>query len=130
MGGAIGGAFTNAVMGVKDGQERIGNWTQFAEFNILIDPEAAKHILATEGLREKVTMVPLDLTHLVLATKEVRQLLLWGTNGDEVKKGDEGEGKSKLRKMLVELLMFFAKTYGYVYRFIRRFLSFFHHHPI
>lgn len=38
MGGAIGGGFTTAVYGVVDNIARIGNWTQFAEFNIFVDP--------------------------------------------------------------------------------------------
>jgi uridine nucleosidase len=36
MGGAIGGGFTNAPMGKVDGKERVGNWTNWAEFNIYV----------------------------------------------------------------------------------------------
>jgi len=125
MGGAIGGGFSPAVMGVVNGAERIGNWTQFAEFNIIIDPEAAAGIFENEVLRGKMTMVPLDLSHQVLATRQVRELLLYGPEGRSGKgpgpaaaevdeRAAEGEGKSTLRRMLVELLMFFAKTYEYV----------------
>lgn len=123
MGGAIGGGFTNAVLGSVDGVPRVGNWTQFAEFNVLADPEAAAFIFGREGLREKTTLIPLDVTHLVLTTREVRDLLLWGPPekrgpqeqqqqiGEGRFEGEEVTGKSKLRVMLVELLMFFAKTY-------------------
>jgi purine nucleosidase len=45
-----------------------GNWSAVAEFNIIIDPEAA-HIVFNEGW--PVTMVGLDLTHQALATPEV-----------------------------------------------------------
>lgn len=45
-----------------------GNWTATAEFNILIDPEAA-HIVFAESW--PVTMVGLDVTHQALATPEV-----------------------------------------------------------
>lgn len=45
-----------------------GNWSPVAEFNIVIDPEAA-HIVFNE--RWPVTMVGLDLTHQALATPEV-----------------------------------------------------------
>ena len=45
-----------------------GNWTPAAEFNILIDPEAA-HIVFTAGWQ--VVMVGLDATHQALATPEV-----------------------------------------------------------
>ncbi|MGW7520496.1 uridine-preferring nucleoside hydrolase UriH [Streptomyces sp. NPDC054796] len=46
-----------------------GNWSAVAEFNIVIDPEAA-HIVFNEPW--PVTMVGLDLTHQALATEEVR----------------------------------------------------------
>ncbi|KAB5536521.1 Inosine/uridine-preferring nucleoside hydrolase domain-containing protein [Coniochaeta sp. 2T2.1] len=91
MGGAVGGGFTPAVMGTVAGVPRVGNWTQFAEFNVLADPEAAAWIFDTVALAGKTTLVPLDVTHLVLATEEVQ------------------------KKMLVELLFFFAKTYRDVF---------------
>jgi uridine nucleosidase len=117
MGGALGGGFTPAVLGEVDGVPRVGNWTQFAEFNVMADPEAAAAIFSHRELARKTTLIPLDVTHLVLTTAEVRDLLLYGR--EEVEKvggggGGEGrkrQGKSKLRVMLVELLMFFAKTY-------------------
>lgn len=120
MGGAIGGGFTSAVLGMVDGVPRVGNWTQFAEFNILADPEAAAALFGHVILKKKITLVPLDLSHLVLATKEVQELLLYGSGGKgrrgEREDGGEGrarEGKTTLRVMLVELLLFFAKTYRY-----------------
>lgn len=48
MGGAVGGGFTDAVLGKVGGVERFGNWTPFAEFNIVIDGmvgEAARVVL-------------------------------------------------------------------------------------
>ncbi|QHC24266.1 uridine-preferring nucleoside hydrolase UriH [Streptomyces sp. GS7] len=45
-----------------------GNWSAVAEFNIIIDPEAA-HIVFNE--KWPVTMVGLDLTHQALATPDV-----------------------------------------------------------
>jgi uridine nucleosidase len=106
MGGALGGGFSEAIMGKVDEVERVGNWTQFAEFNILIDPEAAADIFGNAELAGKTTLIPLDLTHQVLATKDVQELLLYGVEGEQT-----GVGKTVLRTMLVELLMFFAKTY-------------------
>lgn len=47
-----------------------GNWSATAEFNIVIDPEAA-HIVFNEAW--PLTMVGLDLTHQALATLEVRE---------------------------------------------------------
>ena len=46
----------------------VGNWSPVAEFNILVDPEAA-HIVFSAGW--ELTMVGLDLTHQALATDEV-----------------------------------------------------------
>lgn len=43
-----------------------GNWTPAAEFNILVDPEAA-HIVFNSGI--PVTMCGLDVTHKALVTK-------------------------------------------------------------
>jgi uridine nucleosidase len=115
MGGAVGGGFTPAVMGSVAGVPRVGNWTQYAEFNVLADPEAAAWIFDTAALAAKTTLVPLDVTHLVLATEEVQKLLLWGREGQTENQLEGSKGaKSTLRKMLVELLFFFAKTYRYV----------------
>ena len=50
------------------GGYHVGNWSAVAEFNIIIDPEAA-HIVFNE--KWPVVMVGLDLTHQALATPEV-----------------------------------------------------------
>ncbi|KAI1420610.1 inosine-uridine preferring nucleoside hydrolase-domain-containing protein [Xylaria sp. FL1777] len=121
MGGGIGGGFTPAVMGRVDDVERVGNYSQWAEFNVLIDPEAAAALLHDPILAPKSTLVPLDLTHLVLATKQVQDLLLRGasaasaTSALENLENREVKAKSTLRQMLVELLMFFAETYRDVF---------------
>lgn len=47
-----------------------GNWTAAAEFNIWVDPEAARIVFEEPW---QVTMVGLDLTHQALATEEVSQ---------------------------------------------------------
>ncbi|ESZ90833.1 hypothetical protein SBOR_8778 [Sclerotinia borealis F-4128] len=106
MGGAIGNGFTGAVMGVVGDRERIGNWSVWAEFNILVDPEAAAFIFEHEVLRGKTTLIPLDVTHQVLATRELMDVL----RGEK-----EGVSGSALRIMLVELLGFFAATYDRVF---------------
>lgn len=114
MGGSIGGGFTPAVMGRVDQVERIGNYTQWAEFNILIDPEAAASLFENPDLAAKTTLVPLDLTHLVLATAEVQDMLLHGKDAGGEENGGK-RGKTDLRVMLVELLNFFAQTYKDVF---------------
>jgi uridine nucleosidase len=121
MGGAVGGRFTPAVLGTVDGVARVGNWTQYAEFNVLADPEAAAFIFGSRELARKTTLIPLDVSHLVLTTAEVRDLILYGreevekegATGEKGQGEGRGKGKTRLRTMLVELLMFFAKTYRY-----------------
>ncbi|KAK9769796.1 putative Inosine-uridine preferring nucleoside hydrolase [Seiridium cardinale] len=112
MGGSVGGGFTPAVLGKVDGVERIGNYTPWAEFNILIDPEAAASLFDNKVLKSKITLIPLDLTHLVLATNDVQETILYGPGHDGEK---SGKGKTELRTMLVELLNFFAATYRDVF---------------
>ena len=72
----------------------VGNWSATAEFNIIIDPEAA-HIVFNEAW--PLTMVGLDLTHQALATPEVRARI-------------EAIGTTPSR-FVGELLDFFATTY-------------------
>lgn len=113
MGGAIGGGFTSAPMGTVDGEgERFGNWTPWAEFNIYCDPEAAQAVFPNPKLAEKTTLIPLDLTHQMLATREVQRSLLSGQGS----KSDVAEGSSTpVRKLFNEILVFFAKTYADIF---------------
>jgi len=50
------------------GGVHVGNWSAVAEFNIIIDPEAA-HIVFNEPW--PLTMIGLDATHQALATDEI-----------------------------------------------------------
>lgn len=71
-----------------------GNRTPAAEFNILVDPEAAAIVFEADW---PVTMVPLDLTHQAIATAAVLQRIsAIGT---------------QLADIAVELMTFFGKTY-------------------
>lgn len=115
MGGAIGSSFTPAPMGTVASKSRIGNWSEHAEFNILVDPEAASFLLSHPTLSLKTTLIPLDVTHLVLATPEVQELLHYGKNRHVVVPGGKDGKPSTLRQMLIELLNFFAKTYADVF---------------
>lgn len=72
----------------------VGNWSSVAEFNIVIDPEAA-HVVFTESW--PVVMVGLDLTHQAIATPEVVDRF-------------RAIGTAQSR-FVVELLEFFGSTY-------------------
>ena len=76
------------------GGYHVGNWSAVAEFNIIIDPEAA-HIVFNESW--PVVMVGLDLTHQALATPDVvERIAAIGTAP---------------AKFVVELMDFFTATY-------------------
>jgi purine nucleosidase len=72
----------------------VGNWSAVAEFNIVIDPEAA-HIVFGESW--PVTMVGLDLTHQALATPDVEAAIA-------------AVGTSPAQ-FVVELMDFFRESY-------------------
>ena len=77
-----------------------GNWSAVAEFNIVVDPEAA-HIVFNAGW--PLTMVGLDLTHQALATPAVAErIAAVGT---------------RPARFVGELLDFFAETYREVQGF-------------
>jgi uridine nucleosidase len=110
MGGAIGGGFTNAPQRTIAGEgERFGNITPYAEFNIFIDPESAKSILSNKTLAAKTTLVTLDLTHLFLATEKVQNAMLHGYDPNSLTSGSE---PSLVRKLFVEILVFFGQAYN------------------
>ncbi len=71
------------------GGYHVGNWSAVAEFNIIIDPEAA-HIVFNE--KWPVVMVGLDLTHQALATPEVveQDRRTSDTGAGQVRPGTDG----------------------------------------
>ena len=74
------------------------------------DPEAAESIFSNRTLAAKTTLIPLDLTHQVLATRQVQQTLLKGTLPM-----NSSTAALNLRQMFHDLLVFFAHTYSEVY---------------
>src|SRR4051794_6119918 len=76
------------------GGAREGNWSAVAEFNIVIDPEAAAIVF---GAGWPLTMVGLDVTHQAVATPEVRAAIARVGTGPAVFVG--------------ELMEFFKKAY-------------------
>ncbi|KAL4927952.1 uridine-cytidine N-ribohydrolase [Aspergillus undulatus] len=109
MGGGVGDGFADAPISHVAGHEnRIGNVTPLAEFNIYCDPEASQSIFSNEVLAPKTFLMTLDLTHQVLGTREVQSRILHGD-------GDKSTPPTVLRQMLYELLVFFASTYETVF---------------
>jgi uridine nucleosidase len=80
-----------------------------------VDPEAAQLVFSNFELAAKTTLIPLDVTHQVLASKEVQNLLLRGRNFEESETMDKPEKPSTLRTMFVELLNFFSHSYATVF---------------
>ena len=110
MGGAIGNRFTDAPLGMVEGEgPRFGNWSPWAEFNIYADPEAAKWVFRNRTLAEKTTLIPLDVTHLVRGTDPVQSMLFgpW----KHVLHNDKKRKLSSVRSLMQEILNFFASTY-------------------
>ncbi|KKK12283.1 hypothetical protein P175DRAFT_0478478 [Aspergillus ochraceoroseus IBT 24754] len=104
MGGGVGNGFTDAPMSkLEGGKDRIGNVTPLAEFNIYCDPEASQSIFSNPILAAKTFLITLDLTHQVLASREIQTRILHGD--------DPSAAPTVLRQMLYELLIFFASTY-------------------
>lgn len=75
-----------------------------AEFNVWIDPHAAKFLLTDPGIKRKCILIPLNLTHKALATDEVMKRVL-------------GDGKSNIRRLFYDLFLFFKKTYEHAQGF-------------
>jgi inosine-uridine nucleoside N-ribohydrolase len=83
----------------------IGNISPFAEFNVLIDPEATRYILSTPV--DYVFAAPLDITHTVLVTSQVLDLIRAATE----------PYSTEFAKTIVSLLVFFKDTYKTVFQF-------------
>jgi len=80
----------------------VGNMSPAAEFNILVDPEAAK-VVYESGV--KITMVPLEVTHKALVTPSV------------VSRIEKINPTSNFIKIVVELLKFFSESYQTLFDF-------------
>ena len=89
---------------IMGGAIGVGNRSPVAEFNILCDPEAAKIVFDSEF---KVVMVPLEVTHTAIASKNVIQKILHLNHNE----GDSEKKKSVFCQIVVDLLTFFSDTY-------------------
>lgn len=83
----------------------VGNITPFAEFNVLIDPEATSNIL--EAGVDYIFAAPLDITHTVLVTEKVI---------NDIKAATE-KYSPMFTDMIIKLLFFFKDTYRDVFGF-------------
>ncbi|KAI9692106.1 MAG: Uridine nucleosidase 1 [Bathelium mastoideum] len=129
MGGVVGGGFTEAKLATTThGSDSFGNWTPYAEFNIFCDPEAAHSIFSNPVLAAKTTLIPLDITHLVLATSPVRAKLLGAspsfpgsTQSPQPNPATNGSSRSTspsyshIRPLFHEILTFFSRTYASIF---------------
>ncbi|CEP62889.1 trifunctional uridine nucleosidase/nicotinamide riboside hydrolase/nicotinic acid riboside hydrolase LALA0_S06e06172g [Lachancea lanzarotensis] len=87
--------------GINEGNR---NENETAEFNIWIDPHAANSILKDTILSPKFILVPVDLTHKAIATKEIELMVL-------------ADGTSNLRRLFYELFVFFGRSYEHAQGF-------------
>ncbi|KAI5477138.1 uridine nucleosidase Urh1 [Pseudohyphozyma bogoriensis] len=92
------------------GAEGRGNRAPLAEFNILIDPEAAAMVFDAEV---PVIIMPLNITHQALFSAADNERLLQRTDSSTF----TTKAKTPLRHALSTLLMFFAATYKEVFDF-------------
>ncbi len=81
------------------GAIELGNWTPAAEFNILVDPEAAE-IVMSSGL--KLTMIGLEVTH---------QAWLDDTHADALR--GQGECQEFVAELLDYFVAFHQKRFGW-----------------
>jgi inosine-uridine nucleoside N-ribohydrolase len=72
----------------------LGNWSPAAEFNLLVDPEAAA-IVFNCGIR--VNVIPLEVSHTVLITEEIFE--------------EFAKMKSDFSKKLTKLMRYFQVRY-------------------
>jgi uridine nucleosidase len=88
---------------LEQARRSFGNSTPFAEFNIYCDPESAQAVFSNKVLAAKTTLIPLDITHQVLGTTELKERI-------------RGTGESRIRQLFYEIITFFASTYDAEYQ--------------
>jgi len=90
---------------LNQARQNFGNSTPYAEFNIYSDPESASSVLSNSQLTLKTTLLPLDITHQVLATPQVLSLVKHGHRRPQYP-------NTNVRSLFHDLLTFFAQTYN------------------
>lgn len=69
-----------------------------AEFNVWVDPHASQFLFRTPEIAHKIILIPLNLTHKAIATKEIIDKVMCGS-------------ESNIRRLFYDLFLFFKKTY-------------------
>ncbi|PRT52590.1 Uridine nucleosidase [Wickerhamiella sorbophila] len=90
------------LLSIMGGSIDMGNWTKWAEFNLWCDAKASKIVLEDPDLGTKTILVPLNVTHTVIATEEVLTTIQRGPHHDKY---------TMFRQMMYDLLTFFADSY-------------------
>lgn len=86
---------------IMGGSFGFGNATPYAEFNFHTDPHAAE--LIVREFQNKIVLSPLNLTHKVIATPEVREQNIYNPSDEK--------RNSSLRKGFYDVLMFYSLAY-------------------
>lgn len=86
---------------IMGGAIKTGNITPFTEFNIHCDPHAAAIVFQELALANKTILCPLNITHTVLANKEVRETIY----------SEFTANNSELRHTFSKILSFYSKLY-------------------
>jgi uridine nucleosidase len=82
---------------------------QCTDRSIQCDPEAAASIFSKPALAAKTTLIPLDITHQVLANDNITKMLYYGYNAP----ASPPQQPSAIRHLFHEILTFFTKTYSH-----------------
>lgn len=92
----------------------LGNRSSVAEYNILCDPHSAQIVL---NASVKKTMIPLNVTHTAIVTKQIHSQLLSSTFVSESEDHVLPVPSTKLRHTLSTLIGFFAASYKSTFGF-------------
>jgi len=93
----------------------LGNRSAVAEFNILCDPEAAQIVMDAPI---KKVMVPLNVTHTAIVTREVQRKILSVNSSTSDENALLPPADTPLRHMLSTLMSFFADAYESTFGFV------------